>query len=143
MKKARGKKAKYLVCSEKGLLKDSAWKRTLRHYPTDLVCSIRKDLARRIPGLSEKFNRRCRYFGYWKGNDKDRLYMFVQKKNLCVLLCIGRKYEKEIRKAGFKVRHINNFQGRAGWLTGWYIPQETKDIKPIMKWLLVAFREDT
>jgi hypothetical protein len=139
MKVRRGKKAKYLVCAETGLLKDSAWKRTLEGYPTVLVCSIRKELARRIPGLSEKFNRKSRYFGYWTDTDNDRAYIFVQKKNLCILLCISRDFEAEVRKTGFDVRFINNFQGRAGWLTGLYVPHTTKNVGKLMKWLLKAF----
>ncbi len=65
MKENRGKQAKYLVCAEKGLLKDSVWKRILKDYPTDLVCSIREQLLKKILGLTEKFNTNSRYFGYW------------------------------------------------------------------------------
>lgn len=126
MKENRGKQAKYLVCAEKGLLKDSVWKRTLKDYPTDLVCSIREQLLKKVPGLTEKFNTNSRYFGYWTGADKDRVYIYLQRKELRIDLCVGRRFEAELRRAGFEVRYVNNFQGRAGWLTGWRVPHRSK-----------------
>jgi len=141
MKGLRGKKGKYLTCAKKGLLKDHVWKRALKGYPTDLVCSIREQLAKQVPGLTEKFNCGSRYFGYWTGTDKDRLYIFVRKKDLSILLDVSCDCENEIRSDGFEVHYINNFQGRAGWLTGWRVPHTTKNIRSIMKWLLKAFEE--
>ena len=143
MKENRGKQAKYLVCAEKGLLKDSVWKRILKDYPTDLVCSIREQLLKKILGLTEKFNTNSRYFGYWTATgETDRVYIYVQKKNLRIDLYISTEREADLQKADFEVRYVNNFQGRAGWLTGWRVPHTTKNIKTVAKWLLKAFRED-
>jgi hypothetical protein len=142
MKESRGKKAKYLVRAEKGVLKDSVWKRTVKGYPTELLCSIREQLHKKVPGLTEKFNTNSRYFGYWTGADKDRAYIYVQKKGLRIDLCISSKSETDLRKAGFEVRYVKNFQGRARWLTGWCVPPTTTNIRTVMKWLLKAFRED-
>jgi hypothetical protein len=139
VKNRRGKKAKYLVYSTKGLLEDNKWQRSLKNYPTELLCRIRRELALRVSGLNEKFNRRCRYFGYWRNNAADRLYIFVQKKRLSILLHIKRDFEKAMLKNGFEVHFINNFQGRAGWLTGLQIPHDTKNIGAVTKWLLKAF----
>jgi len=143
MKENRGKQAKYLVCAEKGLLKDSVWKRTLKDYPTDLVCSIREQLLKKVPGLTEKFNTNSRYFGYWAATDEtDRVYIYVQKKGLRIDLYISTKCEADLRKSGFEVRYVNNFQERAGWLTGWRVPHNTTNIKTVVKWLLKALTED-
>jgi len=142
MKEKRGKKAKYLVCAVKGLLKDSVWKKTLKNYPTGLVCSIREQLLKNVPGLTEKFNTNSRYFGYWTGADKDRAYIYVQKKDLRIDLDICTKREADLQKAGFEVRYIHNFQGRNRWLTGWRVPHTTTNIRAVVKWLLKAFEED-
>jgi hypothetical protein len=141
MKGQRGKKAKHVVYAEKGLLEDSKWQRALKNYPTELVCWIRRDLAKNIRGLNEKFNHRSRYFGYWKCDDEDRLYIFVQKKRLQIYLWIDREYEKNVRKDGFEVHFVNNFQGRKGWLTGWQVPHNTENIETVMKWLCMAFSQ--
>ena len=138
-KKRRGKKAKYVVYAEKGLLEDSKWRSSLKSYPTKLLCRTRRELVKRVPGLNEKFNRRCRYFGYWSRDGEDRLYIFVQKKRLNILLRINRYFEKAINKNGFEVHFINNFQGRAGWLTGFRVSYDAKNTNTVMKWLLKAF----
>ncbi len=144
MKGKRGKKGKHLVHAKKGLVKDGVWKRTLKNYPTDLVCSIRVQLLKEVPGLIEKFNTNSRYFGYWTGTDKDkdRAYIYVQKKGLLINLNMSRDSEAGLREANFEVRFIDNFQGKAGWLTGWRVPHTTKNIKTVMTWLLKAFNED-
>lgn len=144
MKEKRGKKGKHLVLAKNGLVKDSVWRRILEDYPTDIVCSIREQLLKKVPGLTEKFNTNSRYFGYWTAMDEtDRAYVYVQKRELRIDLCVARRFEPELRRAGFEVRYVNNFQGRAGWLTGWRVPHTTKDTRAIMKWLLRAFAEDT
>ena len=142
--------------AKKGLLKDKYWRGSLKNYPTDLLCAIRNALEESIPGLAEKFNPTTpglQYFGY-KVRDRDvskydfskgcyssaKVKMYVQKKDLRIDLAIDRKYEHELQNAGYRVRYANNFQGRAGWLTGWYVPHATKDIRKVMKWLVMAFR---
>ena len=131
-----------VILAKARLLKDSVWKRVLQGYPTSVVCGIREKLLEKISGLTEKFNSNSRYFGYWKGADKDRAYIYVQKKNLRIDLCISRDFETDIRKDGFKIHYVNNFQGRAGWLTGWQVPHSIKNIKAVMKWLCNAFKEE-
>jgi hypothetical protein len=142
MKGKRGKKGKYLVLAKKGLVEDSVWKRTLKNYPTDLVRSIRVQLLKEVPGLTEKFNTNARYFGYSTGTDKDRAYIYVQKKCLLINLNISRDSEAGLREANFEVRFIDNFQGKTGWLTGWRVPHTTSNIETVMTWLLKAFNED-
>jgi len=139
MKVQRGKKPKYLIRAEIGLLNDHIWQQTLHNYPTSLVCLIRQKLLKEVPGMTESFNTKSRYFGYWTGNDKDRLYIYVQKNNLRIDLCINREYEKNIKKNSFGVIFVNNFQSQNNWITGWRVPHNTENKEAIMKWLLKAF----
>ena len=139
-----------------GLLKNKYWRNSLKNHPTDLLCVIRNELEESVPGLAEKFNPTTpglQYFGY-KVRDRDaakhdfsktcyssaKVKIYVQKERIRIDLAISRKFEQELQKAGYEVRYSNNYQGRAGWLTGWYVPHSTKDIKKVMKWLLMAFR---
>jgi len=142
MKGQRGKKGTYVIRAKRGLLNDTTWRRTLKDYPTSLICLIRERLLKKIPGLSEKFNSNSRYFGYWIGDDKDRVYIYVQKKNLRIDLCISRDFEEKIHREGFKVHYVNNYQGRARWLTGWQIPHSTNNIEGVIKWLCKAFERN-
>jgi hypothetical protein len=96
-------------------------------HPTDLITRIRTELVKRVPSLTEECNKKSRYFGYWVGKDKDRLYIFARKKALRICLCIDRSFETAIRKAGFEIHHHGNFRGQAGWLTGWQVPQSTRN----------------
>ena len=141
MKGQRGKRAIHVIRAKNGLLAKTHWQRTLQAYPISLITLVREKLQKRIPGITEKFNSNSRYFGYWIGDDKDRVYICVQKKNLCIRLCISRDYEGEICRADadFEIRYSHNFQGRAGWLTGWYVPHSTKNINVVIKYLLKAF----
>jgi|WetSurMetagenome_2_1015567.scaffolds.fasta_scaffold415626_2 hypothetical protein len=138
MAQRKGKKAKYVTYAQKGLLEDDIWKKILKDYPTELLCSLRKNL-KSVPGLTEKFNRKTRYFGYCTGNDKDRLYIYVQKKRLQIDLCIDKENEKKIKDDHFEVVFVNNFQGRNNWITGWRVPHNAENKEIVMKWLLKAF----
>jgi hypothetical protein len=137
--KRYGKKAKYVIYAENGLVPDKVWGPKLRGYPTSLVCLIRAALADRVPGISEKFNSNSRYFGYRVGMDKDRAYIYVQKKKLVIDLCISPIFTKELRHLGFEVKPRDNFQGKAGWLTGWEVPKSTLNLEPVVKYLCKAF----
>lgn len=137
--KRYGKKAKYVIYAENGLVADKKWQAKLRGYPISLVCLIRAALADRIPGVTEKFNSNSRYFGYRIGTDRDRAYIYIQKKKLVIDLSISQSFTKKIRQMGFKVKFRNNFQDRAGWLTGWQVPQSTLNLEPVIEYLCQAF----
>ena len=139
MKGQRGKKGTFVIRAKRGMLSDTTWRRTLKDYPTPLICQIRERLLKKIPGLSEKFNGNSRYFGYWIGDDKDRVYIYVQKQNLVIDLHIEPSYVSELEKEGFVIKQRDNFQGQAGWLTGWHVSHDTKKISVVIKWLLKAF----
>ena len=131
--------SKNVVLSDGGLLADTIWQPYLLRYPTSLISLIRPALAEHVPALNEKFNSYIRYFGYWTATSKDVAYIYAQKKNLVIDLCISRDYAKAIRQVGFDVRRRQNFQDACGWLTGWRIPQSTQDISSVLPWLSIAF----
>lgn len=141
MKKQHGKKAIYVIRAKKGLLAKSLWQRTLQAYPTSLICSIRERYQEMSLGITEKFNSNSRYFGYWTGEDKDRVYIYVQKKKLVIDLCVRSDFATTLEKQGFKVKPRGNFQGTNGWLTGWQVPHDTKKLNTVMKWISNAFDE--
>jgi len=142
MKGQRGKIGLYVIRAKKGLLNKRFWHRTLQSYPTSLIALIREMLPKKISGLTEKFNTNSRYFGYWQGTEKDKAYIYVQKKNLRIDLYISRKYERDLQNDGFQIKHVDNFQGRAGWITGWLVPHSKKDVKLVVKWLCKAFEHN-
>jgi hypothetical protein len=135
------RKSKNVILSEKGLVNGSVWESEMKDYPTTLVCLIRERLVKEMPTINEKVNTYGHYFGYWKGQDKDRAYLCVQKKCLRIDLCISREHEKDLQNQGYIVKYHNNYQGRAGWLTGWRVPHNTENIETVMKWLCMAFRQ--
>jgi hypothetical protein len=139
--KQKGKASKYVIYSERGLLKDDQWKSYLKNRPIQLVTKIRSHLKKQIPGLADKFNYKSRYFGLRVKDDKDKIYIYVQKKGLRIDLCIGRENEEKLKRAGFNVKYVNNYQGRSGWLTGWRVPHDTKKFNNVLKWITKAFEE--
>ena len=142
MKGQKGKKGKYIVRAKRGLLNNTTWRRTLKDYPTSLICLIRERLLKKISGLTEKFNSNSRYFGYWIRDDKDRVYIYVQKEQLVIDLCISSDFATTLNKQGFRVKTRDNFQGQKGWLTGWQVPQSTTDADRVVNWLCKAFKSN-
>ena len=142
MKGQKGKKGIYVIRAKRGLLSDRTWRRTLKGYPTSLICQIRERLLKKIAGLTEKFNSNSRYLGYWIGDDKDRVYIYVQKEQLVIDLCISSDFATTLNKQGFRVKARDNFQGQKGWLTGWQVPQSTTDVNFVVNWLCKAFKSN-
>ena len=145
------RRSKNIESADEGLLKNkknevviNILKKYLKAPEIEYICSLRKSLEKKIPGLTEAFNKnKSQYFSYWTGTDKDRVYIYVQKKRLRIDLLISRDFEKEILQEDedFEVHHKNNFQGRAKdmWMTGWYVPYSTKNINVVVKYIYKAF----
>jgi len=142
MKGQRGKRAMHVIRAKKGLLAKTHWQHALYGYPTLLIALIREKLQEKMPGITEKFNSKAHYFGYWLGDDKDRIYIYVQKKKLIIDLCISSDNEIALKQQGFKVKPRDNFQCQQGWLTGWHIPHSAGNHDQIVKWLCKAFEEN-
>lgn len=133
------RRSKNITMAESGLVDDSVWKRGLKDHSFVLICQIRQKLLDENFKLNEKYNRNSRYFGYYIGDDKDKVYIYVQDENLRIDLCISRKNEDKLKSLGFKVKHVDNYQGKAGWLTGWYVPHDTKKLNIVIESIKKAF----
>jgi hypothetical protein len=143
MKKSRGKKGMYLIYPDNGigLVEDNKWEESLYKYPDGLIGQIRLKLKEHLPDLNEKFNSNSRYFGYYVKDDKDRVYIYVQKQRVVIDLDISPDdYIPALENNGFSVKPRKNFQYYNGWLTGWQVPHSI-DIKKITKWLLMALNQ--
>ena len=136
------RKSRNVVRADKGLVDEVEWRAYLKGYPVDLALEIRRRLKRNVEGLAEKFNRKSRYFGYRRCGGPDVVYIYIQKQRLRIDLRIQRKYEEELRRSGFTVHYSHGFQGRAGWLTGWRVPHETRNTEVVLKWIQKAFEAD-
>jgi len=142
MKGQKGKKGIYVIRAQRGLLSERTWRCTLKDYPTSLICLIRERLLKEIASLTEKFNSKSRYFGYWQGTERDKAYIYVQKKNLVIDLQIDTDYVSDLEKEGFVIKPRDNFQAQNGWLTGWQVTQSTTDVDRVVKWLCKAFESN-
>ncbi len=127
--------------AKSALLDDCFFQPELQDYSMKVLDAIRKGLAKAIPELSEKFNTNSLYFGYNVGEDEDRAYIYVQKENLVIDLHIEPSYVSELEQEGFVIKPRDNFQGQAGWLTGWQVPQSAADADCVVNWLCKAFEE--
>jgi len=95
-----------------------------------------------------------RYFGYRIKKNKargdtsrrayteDKAYIYVRPDSLEIDLKIETRHANRVRKDGFEVRPKTNYQAKAGWLTGWYIPQSTANVETVVEWLCKAFEGD-
>jgi len=117
-------RGKSIVGSESGLLPDDVIEQQLRGYPTELVLYLRTRLAERCTGLREKLNVRQRYLGYATG-PTDALYVYVQKQCLVLDIRLPADRASEVVRRGFQVRPRDNYQAKAGWLTGVRVPHGT------------------
>lgn len=124
------------------LLDDCFFQPELQDYSMTVLDTIRKGMAKAIPELSEKFNTSSLYFGYNRGDDEDKAYIYVQKENLVIDLQIKPSYVRQLEGEGFVIKRRDNFQAKAGWLTGWQVPQSTTDADRVVNWLCKAFEEN-
>jgi hypothetical protein len=128
-----------LLTSDAGLVAEDRWDRALAMYDLTLIREIRTRLAKRVDNLNEKVNvGRSPYFSYSAGNGTDAVTLWLQMEVLIVDVRLSPSHATDLRRMRYEVRPRNNWQGGAGWLTGWRIPLDTKDIKNIVDWLAAA-----
>jgi hypothetical protein len=124
-----------------GLIPEQDLPSPLKGYPLELISYIRKRLYESCPDLHEKFNPNSRYFGYARGVHRDGVYIFVRKRHLEIRLKIAVERVDEVRAMGFRVKLDDNFQARAGWITGWLVPHDTEKRDEVVGLLLEALGE--
>ncbi|MFC1893915.1 hypothetical protein ACFLYR_07865, partial [Chloroflexota bacterium] len=141
----RGRKSNDVIKRpESGLLPRVDWEASMDGYNTELIEWLREELAKRIPRLSDSFNLKGKYFGFRIHDSKDRMYIYAQKNKLVIDILLPLNYKHDVEVLGFIVTLRQNFQGGAGWLTGWDIPFDLGWIKrrEILQIILEAFRKD-
>jgi len=141
-RKKRPKAAGELLIQEKGLLPEEALKAGLHGYPTDLIFYLRSRLAECCPTLRENFNPNTRYLSYGLDGGSYDLFVYVQKKDIVIDIRLPADRAEDLRGQGFDVRPRNNYQGRAGWLTGLFVPHDTDMRKLLVALALEAMQEE-
>ncbi len=119
--------------------KDLPW---LPDYSTELLGQIRTALASGCPELMEKSNPNSQYLGYARGNASDAAYIYVQRKGLVIDLDVSVDRVEQLTVLGFEVKPRENFQAKAGWLTGLRVPYDTDKHQEIVSLLLEALTKN-
>jgi hypothetical protein len=128
----------YLIKGEEGLAEINTIKLKLQGYPLDLAFQIRSQLAAHFPALREKLNFNSNYLGYSNGNQSDALYVYIQKKQLVLDIRVSKEEVERLRNQGVRVNPRNNFQSKAGWLTGVSLPHDSDKLNVVMELALLA-----
>ena len=116
-----------------GLLAEAVLKDGLRGYPLDAVFELRRLLATKCSGIREKFNPKSRYLGYANAPGSNGLYVYVQKKKLVIDVRVSAEVQEELKERGFEVRPRDNYQAKAGWLTGLIVTHDCKELDTVVK----------
>jgi len=124
-RRARTKATSNMLVQDNGLLPEEVVMGTLHAYPIDLLLDLRMRLAKSRPDLREKLNQSSRYLGYGLAGGSDDLYVYVRKQGLLIDIRLPADRADELRGRGFKVRPRDNYQAKAGWLTGLSVPHNT------------------
>ena len=131
-----------LLVQDNGLLPEEALRGGLHGYPADLVFHLRARLMEDCPKLREKFNPNGRYLGYGLVGGSDSLYVYVQEKGLLIDVRLSADRAEDLRRQGFEVRSRNNYQAKAGWLTGLFVPHDTDKRQLLIALALEAMQEE-
>ena len=129
-----------IVPEDGGLLADEVIADIFRGYPLDVVRKLRQGLLSVCPSLKEKANKKSRYLGYARGNRPASLFIYVQKKGLLWDVRVPPERGKELERMGFEIRPRDNFQAKAGWLTGLIVPHDTEKLKELEQLALDALQ---
>jgi len=114
-----------IVVRDRGMLAKDVVDAGLSGYATRSLHILRNALGKGRPRIREKLNSRGRYLGYGLVGGPDQLYVYVQRKGLVIDIAISGDRANELREKGFAIHARNNFQSRAGWLTGLFVPHDS------------------
>lgn len=104
----------------------------LNGYPLALVIQLRDRLISAFPNLRERLNSKSRYIGYANNRQSDAVYVYVQKRRLILDIRVSNQEAQRLKMQGIRVAPRNNYQARAGWLTGVLVPHETDNLDIIV-----------
>ena len=83
-----------------------------------------------------------RYLGYGLAGGTDALYIYVQKKGVLIDMRVSADRADELRRQGFDLRPRDNYQAKAGWLTGLFVPHDTDRIEEVVSLAVGALQEE-
>ena len=136
----RAKQEGNVIAKSKGLLPEEVIRGALRDFAVDIALALRSKLKQAGRDLREKLNQRQRYLGYGLVGGSDALYVYVSKAGLCLDIRISANRAEELQQLGFQVRPRNNYQHKAGWLTGLVVPKDTDKLDKVAAIALEALR---
>jgi hypothetical protein len=140
-KRAKESGDQSLVVGETGLVDVYQIRQKLKSFPLELVLRLRDMLVSAFPKLREKLNPQSRYLGYANGDRSDAVYVYLQKNRLVLDIKVSSEEAENLRKQGIKVVPRNNYQCRAGWLTGVIVPYNTGQLDLIVDLISSALSE--
>lgn len=126
-----------VVTADAGLLPPEVVSGALRGYPKDMLFGLREVLSSKCPRLREKLNKRSRYLGYSNGGG-DAMYVYVRKKDLLLDVRLSADLTEELQGRGFVVRPRDNYQAKAGWLTGLIVPHDSDKMAEVAQLAIEA-----
>ena len=128
-----------VVVADAGLLPDEILWDVLKGYPRELVGEMRKCLVAEFPKLREKINRKGKYLGYSNGRS-DAMYVYISKNHLLIDMRLSADLADDLRQLGFEVKPRDNYQAKAGWLTGLIVPHDTNKLDEVVKRAIEALQ---
>ena len=115
-------------------------KSALGNRPSGTVLRLRELLMEACSDLREKLNPNGPYLGYAVGDQSNAIYVYVRKSGLLIDLRIPKERAEAVRAKGFEVRERDNYQSKAGWLTGLRVPHDTGRLDEVVQLALEALR---
>ena len=138
-RKSDKKRVSYLI-EGNPLVEINELKQSLQGFRLELAIQLRNRLTAIFPGLKEKLNFNSRYLGYSNGHQSDSVYVYIQKNKLLLDVRVSKEEADALRKHGFRVNPRNNYQCRAGWLTGVSVPHDTDKLDVIVELVSLALK---
>lgn len=139
--KSNRHRVNHLIKLENGSAGFDTIKQSLPGYPLNQVAIIRNKLNSEIARLQEYLNRKGRYLAYSNGTQSDALYVHIQKKRLVLDIRVSKEEAEELRRHGFDVNPKNNYQGKAGWLTGVSVPHNSDKLNVVIQLAMSALEQ--
>jgi len=118
------------------LIEENELRVLLSGFEPGFIPGLRESLIEEFQNLQEKFHLEQRYIGWWLVGDRnkgdaDRVYIFFEKNAMSIRIRLSRQRERDIKAFGYEIQPSRNFQGQAGWITGWKIPYDIPSPKMV------------
>ena len=106
----------------------------------EFILALRNSLVSEFPNICEKVNYKSPYLGYSNDNQSDALYVYLQKKKMVIDMRVSKEEAENLREKGVTVKPRNNFQNKAGWLTGVSVPYDSDKLDVVVELAKLALK---